>query len=72
MTIDEAQELVEVWNLKHPATPNASSEASSPCATEQKRMELGEQFWELLSTADREQVNLTEALCEMLHRRNAK
>ena len=59
MTIREAQELVEVWELKNGVQYPEHGEGS-----------VAEDFWRVLSRAGRENVQLTDEFVELVERKN--
>ncbi len=70
MTIEEAQQLVEVWNEKH-STERCTNGNKGEESELQTTVALGHQFWELLTKANQQQVDLTIALTETLAQLNA-
>lgn len=60
MTIREAQELVEVWELKNGVQYSEAGEGS-----------VAEDFWRVLSRACRQGVQLTDRFVELVESKNS-
>lgn len=61
MTIREAQELVEVWELKNGSrTPDSYPDG------------VAERFWEILSRASSEGLQLTDEFVKLIERKNSE
>lgn len=60
MTIREAQELVEVWELKNGVQYSDAAEGS-----------VAEDFWRVLSRACRQGVQLTDLFVELVESKNS-
>lgn len=61
MTIREAQELVEVWELKNGVQCSERGGGS-----------VAEDFWRVLSRANREGIRLTDEFVELVESKNSE